>query len=244
MRTLHSQAAVFECVQMRAVDASASLSISCHVSSVAALVAVQCLVSSNRSCFLGQAVVELLSLCGLCVVSGLLVQDRPKWHFFFILRFLFQSYTHTGKKHLNTSPHVDMHASTSHMGCEDIWSCGEPISIVKYIRYYSSGGVCVALSLTETCQHCNPSCFVFAFLRPSQCCFVPQLGGRNTTLNGKSQCWVTFHQTFMVSRLWIRITLIIPQLFLSLSLHPRSWYFCVWVKYHNYCTDCIKIWDT
>lgn len=35
-------------------------------------------------------------------------------------------------KHLNTRPHVDMHACPSHMGCGEIWFCGEPISFMKW----------------------------------------------------------------------------------------------------------------
>lgn len=106
------------------VYALATLSISFHRSFATVLVTAGCPVSSNLSYFTVQAVVELLSLCGLSVVSGPLTQDLLKWGVFPSVSCFKPTYTHR-HKHLNTSPHADMRACMAHMGCEDIWICGE-----------------------------------------------------------------------------------------------------------------------
>lgn len=57
-----------------------------------------------------QAVVELLSLCGLSVVSGLLTQDPLKQDFFSPPWFQVSDLHTQRHKHLNVGPLVDMHA--------------------------------------------------------------------------------------------------------------------------------------
>ena len=96
---------------------------SCYIEIFApVLVTGGCLIHSNLSFFTRQAVVELLSPCGLPVVSGLLTLE---WWVVFCFVFLpFSScfkptYTHR-HKHLNTSTDMDMSLYTSRMGCEEI----------------------------------------------------------------------------------------------------------------------------
>lgn len=95
-----------------------------NISFATVLVASWGLVTSNVSCFTLQAVVELLSLCGLFVVSGLLTQDPLKWGFFFSPHNSVSDLHAHRHQHLNISPNVDKHACLSHVGCKETWFCG------------------------------------------------------------------------------------------------------------------------
>lgn len=132
---LSAQAAVFDCVQTATrghmsarwelwmctrthgwvcmcICASAMLSILFHGSFAAVLVTAGCPVSSNLSCFTVQAVVELLSLCGLSVVSGLLTQNLLKCFFSSSVSCFKRTYTQAQtSKHKPTCGHECIHVT-------------------------------------------------------------------------------------------------------------------------------------
>lgn len=123
-------------------------------------------------------------------------------------------------KHLNTRPHVDMHACVSHMGCEDIWLCGEAITFVKwrisdFVAVHGHFPRRVAFSLKEVNQ---VSLFWFSFFLHFYCISFmasPPLWSILKYLDSTMGINWYYVQTFMIHRGGIVLTLvIIPWLFL------------------------------
>lgn len=113
-----------------------------YISFATVLVTSWCLVTSNVSCFTVQAVVELLSLYGLSVVSGLLTQDPVKWDF----SCFRPTYTRA-----QTSKHMPAH---------HIWDVKKFGSVVSPLVLWNGvhrtlwrcRGISLTCSLTEVCQ--------------------------------------------------------------------------------------------
>lgn len=139
-------------------------------------------------------------------------------------------------KHLNTRPHVDMHACASHMGCEDIWLCGEAITFVKwrisdFVAVHGHFPRRVAFSLKEVNQVSLFwfSFFFFAFL----CIRIMASPPLDPYWNISTTIGINWYyvQTFMIHRGGILLTLvIIPWLFL---LKNSFWHWTIYLKFSS-----------